>query len=112
VTTTQTGLGHTLADDGGRTPYLSESDSAKDSTCYGTCTGPWPPVTAPAAPHAAGNASAVVALTATLLNRTFTDAGHLTALVLGFAAGHRPAAPAPRGRPTVTRPPICTRGIG
>jgi hypothetical protein len=35
-------------------------------------------------------AAAVVALTATLLNRAFTDAGHLTALAFGFAAGHTP----------------------
>jgi predicted lipoprotein with Yx(FWY)xxD motif len=58
VTTAQTGLGQTLVDGSGRTLYLFESDSAKDSTCYGTCTGPWPPVTAPATPHAAGNSSA------------------------------------------------------
>ena len=42
VTTAQTGLGQTLVDGSGRTLYLFESDSAKDSGCYGTCTGSWP----------------------------------------------------------------------
>jgi hypothetical protein len=66
--------------------------------------------------------AAVVALTVTLLDRTFTDAGHLISLLLGFAAGHarhrwvhrrrlpRARTPAGTGRTTatrtVTRPPI------
>jgi hypothetical protein len=33
-------------------------------------------------------AAAVVAVTVTLLDRTFTDAGRLTALLLGFGAAH------------------------
>jgi Rhomboid-like protein len=57
-------------------------------------------------------AAAVVALTITLLDRTFTDAGHLTALLLGFGAGHIRQRPRHAGRPAVTRPPIRTGGIG
>jgi hypothetical protein len=43
-----------------------------------------------APPHPAGwqLAAAVLAVTVALLNRTFTDAGHLASLLLGFAAGH------------------------
>ncbi len=46
-------------------------------------------------------AAVAVALTAVLLDRTFTDAGHLASLLLGVAAGY-----AQRRRAAVTRPPI------
>jgi hypothetical protein len=46
-------------------------------------------------------AAVAVALTAVLLDRTFTDAGHLASLLLGVAAGY-----AQRRRVAVTRPPI------
>jgi hypothetical protein len=46
-------------------------------------------------------AAAAVALTVTLFDRTFTDAGHLASLLLGFAAGY-----AQRRRAAVTCPPI------
>jgi predicted lipoprotein with Yx(FWY)xxD motif len=45
---------------GGRTLYLFEADSATGSTCYGSCAGARPPVTATATPHATGAASAVL----------------------------------------------------
>jgi len=60
VTTARTGLGQTLVDGSGRTLYLFEADTAKDSTCYGPCASAWPPAAAPAPPHTIGTASAAL----------------------------------------------------
>ncbi len=58
VRTARTGLGQILVDTNGRTLYLFESDSATNSTCYGSCASAWPPATTAAAPHAGTGASA------------------------------------------------------
>jgi predicted lipoprotein with Yx(FWY)xxD motif len=56
VTGRKTNLGPTLADGTGRTLYLFRSDTPTMSTCYGSCAGVWPPVSAASTPHATGGA--------------------------------------------------------
>ncbi len=47
-------MGSFLTDSSGKTLYMFASDTAKKSTCSGTCLGYWPPLTATGAVHASG----------------------------------------------------------
>ena len=47
-----TALGQILVDAGGRTLYLFAADKGTTSTCYDSCAGVWPPLTAAGAPTA------------------------------------------------------------
>jgi predicted lipoprotein with Yx(FWY)xxD motif len=55
---TKTKLGTILAGPDGRTLYLFQKDTGPQSTCTGSCTAAWPPLTTKGSPKASGlNAS-------------------------------------------------------
>jgi predicted lipoprotein with Yx(FWY)xxD motif len=71
-------LGQILVDVKGRTLYLFEADTGKQSTCSGACAQAWPPLTTNGAPTAAGNASPSLLGTTTRSDGTMqaTYSGH------------------------------------
>ncbi len=58
IQTAHTSLGTVLTDGKGITVYLFEADTGTKSTCYGACTGAWPPVLSTGAPVAGSGATA------------------------------------------------------
>jgi predicted lipoprotein with Yx(FWY)xxD motif len=71
-------LGKVLVDGKGRTVYLFEADTGKDSTCYVNCAVFWPPVLTAGAPRAGAGAKAALLGTTTRTDGTLqvTYAGH------------------------------------
>ena len=53
-----TSLGQILVDSQGRSLYLFEKDTGTASTCYGACTGIWPPLTVSGTPNAGAGVAA------------------------------------------------------
>ena len=71
-------LGQILVDGNGKTLYLFEADTSKQSTCSGACAQAWPPLTTSGAPNAGGGASASLLSTAARSDGTtqVTYSGH------------------------------------
>ncbi len=57
ISVATSGVGQILVDGSGRTVYLFEADSGKDSTCYSACAQAWPPVTTTSAPQSGSGVS-------------------------------------------------------
>ena len=71
-------LGQIVVDGNGKTLYLFEADTSKQSTCSGACAQAWPPLTTSGAPNAGGGASASLLSTAARSDGTtqVTYSGH------------------------------------